>query len=205
MKKNLYSLFISISLITMISCSNAALGGIHIIRVWDGYFQFTPNQITVPLGDTIHWLPLDPPLMIHTITSVNIPGGAAPFDQIWQAPADTFFQYIPTEVGLYLYECTPHASSFNMIGTFIVYPPVGLNDQNEIESLQVYPNPVSGDLFVRGMAPGDDYRILNQAGKHVKSGEFTGRIDVYGLPDGIYFLELFGDSFRRSKFIIQAE
>jgi len=67
-----------------------------------------PNNIIVQLGDTIQWTPLDPPTMSHTITSNNIPAGAVPFDQIWQLPADTFFQYIPQVAGLYQYVCTPH-------------------------------------------------------------------------------------------------
>ena len=57
--------------------------------------------------------------MTHTITSDNIPNGAIPFDQIWQLPADTFFQYIPQVVGLYQYVCTPHIP-FGMIGEFTV-------------------------------------------------------------------------------------
>jgi hypothetical protein len=73
---------------------------IHIVNVWSGYFQFvnstwTGSDIIIQLGDTVQWLPLDIPMMMHTITSTNIPSGAASFDVIWQAPADTFFQYVP--------------------------------------------------------------------------------------------------------------
>ena len=72
---------------------------VHTILVWDGYFQFVDadsfsSDITIELGDTVQWLPLDPPTMMHTITSTNIPVDATSFDYIWQAPADTFFQYI---------------------------------------------------------------------------------------------------------------
>ena len=92
---------------------------IHVITVWDGYLQFMPSSLNIDLGDTIHFLPLDSPLMTHTITSANIPLGATSFDQIWQAPADTFFQYIPQVAGFYEYVCTPHIS-FGMIGSFNV-------------------------------------------------------------------------------------
>lgn len=92
---------------------------IHVISVWDGYFQFMPSSLNINLGDTIHFLPLDSPLMMHTITSSNVPMGATSFDQIWQAPADTFFQYIPQVEGFYEYVCTPHISS-GMIGSFNV-------------------------------------------------------------------------------------
>ena len=74
---------------------------VHTIQVWNGYFQFLNADITIQLGDTVQWLPLDVPTMIHSVTSTNIPVGATAFDQIWQAPADTFFQYVPQVAGLY--------------------------------------------------------------------------------------------------------
>ena len=95
-------------------------GAIYQISVWNGYYQFLPpNNITIQLGDTIQWIPLDPPTMTHTITSDNIPSGAVPFNQVWQMPADTFFQYIPQVAGLYQYVCTPHIPN-GMIGEFTV-------------------------------------------------------------------------------------
>ena len=57
--------------------------------------------------------------MLHTIASDNIPFGVVPFDQVWQMPADTFFQYIPQVSVLYQYVCTPHIPN-RMIGEFIV-------------------------------------------------------------------------------------
>ena len=112
MKKLLPILFIFFSF--------SSKGTIHQIQVWNGYYQFLPsNNVTVQLGDTIQWTPLDPPTKTHTITSTNIPSGAAAFNQIWQLPADTFFQYIPQVVGLYQYVCTPHVN-MNMIGEFTV-------------------------------------------------------------------------------------
>ena len=73
------------------------------------------------MGDTIEWEPYFGllPMMLHTITSDNIPVGAASFDQVWQMPADTFFQYIPQVAGLYQYVCTPHIPN-GMIGEFTV-------------------------------------------------------------------------------------
>jgi plastocyanin len=109
-----------IILILLILSAFNSKGTIHQIQVWNGYFQFLPsNNITIQLGDTIQWIPLDPPTMSHTITSDNIPVGAVSFDQIWQLPADTFFQYIPQVVGLYQYVCTPHIT-LGMIGEFNV-------------------------------------------------------------------------------------
>ena len=96
-------------------------GTIHKIGVWGGYYEFVPASITIQLGDTLQWEPFAGllPMMLHTITSDNIPSGAAPFDQVWQMPADTFFQYIPQVAGLYQYVCTPHIPN-GMIGEFTV-------------------------------------------------------------------------------------
>ena len=109
-------LFIILSIILSSFTSKAT---VHVVLVWDGYYAFLDANITIQLGDTVQWLPLDVPMMVHTITSTNIPAGAASFDQIWQAPADTFFQYVPQIAGLYEYECTPHIS-FGMVGSINV-------------------------------------------------------------------------------------
>ena len=113
MKKLLIILFI-------LSSFNSK-GTIHTIGVWGGYYEFVPASITIQLGDTIEWEPYFGllPMMLHTITSDNIPIGAVSFDQVWQMPADTFFQYIPQVAGLYQYVCTPHIPN-GMIGEFTV-------------------------------------------------------------------------------------
>lgn len=110
----------NILLVLLITLSSLNLRSeIHVITVWDGYMQFLPSSLNIELGDTIHFLPLDFPTMMHTITSSNIPLGALSFDQIWQAPSDTFFQLIPQVEGLYEYVCTPHIP-MGMIGSFNV-------------------------------------------------------------------------------------
>ncbi|MBT4217184.1 MAG: hypothetical protein HOE25_01295, partial [Flavobacteriales bacterium] len=110
-----------ILLILCIISSFNSKGTIHKIGVWGGYYEFVPASITIQLGDTLEWEPFAGllPMMLHTITSDNIPVGAAAFDQVWQIPADTFFQYIPQVAGLYEYVCTPHIPN-GMIGEFTV-------------------------------------------------------------------------------------
>ena len=97
------------TLLGIIISSLTANATIHEVQVWDGYFQFLSKDITIQLGDTVQWLPLDTPMMTHTITSTNIPEGAEEFDQVWNSPDNLFFQYVPQVAGLYEYECTPHA------------------------------------------------------------------------------------------------
>ena len=125
-----------ILLLLFIISSFNSKGTIHQIQVWNGYYQFLPpSNITVQLGDTIQWIPLDPPTMTHTITSNNIPSGAVPFDQVWQMPADTFFQYIPQVAGIYEYVCTPHIS-FGMTGEFtVINGTTAINEHNSNKEL----------------------------------------------------------------------
>ena len=198
---------ISIILVSSLA-SNAT---IHVMRVWDGYFQFVnptfsgPN-ITIQLGDTVEWLPLDIPTMVHTITSTNIPLGAAPFDQIWQAPADTFFQYIPTVEGLYEYECTPHAGPpYNMLGSINVIGDVtGLSGNSIIKNdLYIYPNPTTNFIYFKESDTNYTFKILTLNGKFILSGKTAYMVDVSALNNGIYLIEIVGDKPRKVKFIKQ--
>ena len=123
-------------LILLILSSFNSKGTIHKIGVWGGYYQFVPASITIQLGDTLQWEPFAGllPVMLHTITSENIPSGAVPFDQVWQMPADTFFQYIPQVSGLYQYVCTPHIPN-GMIGEFIVEGTTSINEDTSNKEL----------------------------------------------------------------------
>ncbi|KAA5534840.1 T9SS type A sorting domain-containing protein [Taibaiella lutea] len=94
----------------------------HIVLVGgsDG-MSFVPASLSFPLGDTITWV-WD--VGHHTTTSINIPAGAASWDQPLATSGDTY-SYVPTEVGTYEYDCTIHAPM--MAGTFIVSTPLPLN------------------------------------------------------------------------------
>lgn len=160
-------------------------------------------QGTAPiiLGDTIHWLPLDEPSMIHTITSTEIPEDAIAFDEIWQAPDDTFFQYIPAVTGVYNYICIPHQEN-GMTGQFTVEEdPLGIDDQIVDTNPIIYPNPTQNKLFIDQTAQGQAYRVLNLSGAVVKSGTTSESIEVSQLQAGVYIIELIGDRIRLFKFV----
>ncbi|MDG2332238.1 MAG: T9SS type A sorting domain-containing protein [Flavobacteriales bacterium] len=173
---------------------------IHTVYVWDGYFQFTPSAITIDLGDTIQWLPLGggAPSMAHTITSSSIPATAASFDYTWQAPADTFFQYVPTVAGIYDYVCTPHAT-MNMVGQFTVNN-AGTSvadDYPKPDELRVYPNPTCHTIFLLNDENSYSFKLYSTAGKMVSEGIFNTQLDLSYLPNGIYILELIGEQRKR--------
>ena len=184
--------FISLSFFWILSSSQATT---HIVYVWDGYYQFLEKDITISFGDTVEWLPLGggAPTMVHTITSTNIPVGATPFDQIWQAPADTFFRYVPTQVGYYEYQCTPHADPpLNMVGSITVEAPLHtpLNKQME---LGIYPNPAFDFVYISGLNQETAYSIHSTKGALIQEGVTAGKIEFELIPSGIYFLVLINE------------
>ena len=175
---------------------------VHTIQVWNGYFQFLNADITIQLGDTVQWLPLDVPTMIHSVTSTNIPVGAPAFDQIWQAPADTFFQYVPQVAGLYDYECTPHATSYGMVGSITVLEDVtGITDGIVESEFYIYPNPATEALYFSESNLGHQYTIFTSKGDRVLSGTTKQRVNISTLPVGVYHIELIGDKRRVLKFV----
>jgi len=176
---------------------------VHEILVWDGYMQFMPSNLSaVQLGDTIEWLPLDIPTMTHTITSTNIPIGATTFDQIWEAPLDTFFRYVPSEIGLYEYVCTPHISN-GMIGSFTVENTT-LSITNNLFNIKpvIYPNPTNDYIQFSSKFNNLKFFIYEFSGKLVLSGISSNNIDISKLKSGIYYLNVAAPEPKKIKLLI---
>lgn len=204
------SLLFCLALFLIVSTSRAT---VHEILVWNGYFQFLPSEgLVVELGDTIQWLPLDQPSMAHTVTSTDIPEGAMTFDYIWQAPADTFFQYVPTVIGTYDYVCTPHEIQFNMVGRFTVVD--GTTDVTEIDMengfMSLFPNPAADLLSIdlSGLEANEwTVHLMDYTGRQldvlfqgvIRSGNRTVLKSVAHLPSGIYYVLLESDGYRRAQ------
>ncbi len=69
------------------------------------------------------------------------------------------------------------------------------NERAEDISLRIFPNPASGELFIEtDLQKEIEGRLWSPFGQIVEVFQFTGnrRLDVSGLPVGIYFLELDG-------------
>jgi hypothetical protein len=165
--------------------------------------QFLPNNLgDINLGDTINWVPLDPPTMTHTITSTNIPSGAVSFDQIFQLPADTFFQYIPAVVGFYQYECTPHLPM--MVGDFNVIGPLNSSVINSNKkSVISYPNPANKLINITNDFLGYTYRIVKSDGSLVSNGTVKKNIDISNFNPGVYHLIIFANKTKFQTIVVQ--
>ena len=191
-KSGLFILFIILSI--------SAKATIHIIHVWNGYLQFVPTEMTIQLGDTIQWLPLDAPTMMHTVTSTDIPAGAETFDQVWQAPADTFFQYVPQFAGVYHYVCVPHEISFNMIGSFTVEGTNAIKE-NSLSSFILSPNPATNYLSFGEENVGLPFKIYGLDGKEYLSGYTEKEIDISSLQNEVYLIQIISTKTEIFRFI----
>ena len=129
--------------------------------------------------------------MVHTVTSSNIPNGAVEFDVIWQAPADTFFQYIPAVIGLYEYVCTPHIQ-YDMIASFNVVEAAAGMVESEQNDFAIYPNPANDILFIKTSETKVSYKLWTQSGTQVGEGMVSNKIDISKLSKGSYYIEIIG-------------
>ncbi len=100
---------------------------LHVIRVTDG-MRFEPEELTVPLGDTVVWL--NEGTLLHTAT--DEPGRAGvPENNLLPAGAESWdsglldsrgsYMLVPTVPGDYTYLCTIHEAA-GMVGRIRVVP-----------------------------------------------------------------------------------
>ncbi len=198
--------------------ASQAQSTVHVVRVWDGYLQFIEPEspFIVELGDTIQWLPLDHPFMVHTVTSSDIPAGAMTFDYIWQAPADTFFQYVPTVLGVYHYVCSPHALSHGMVGSFTVIEGTTSTAESNMSNgnIRIFPNPTADQLAIdlSGFQSNEwTVHLMDHSGKlldvlhrgAILSENGILVASVVHLSAGVYFVIVEGDGIRRAQRLVK--
>ena len=77
-------------------------------------------------------------------------------------------------------------------------PSVGTLSLNQ-ETIQLYPNPVQGDVLFLELPEPMSYRLMDVLGKEIQQGKWAAgqqRLDVSQLPKGIYLLQLPGQTHR---------
>ena len=63
-------------------------------------------------------------------------------------------------------------------------------DVNAIDDLNIYPNPFSNFLFIKGVNKIKSYKIYTISGVLLDSGNFKKKIDIKRLSSGTYFIEI---------------
>lgn len=186
-------------------CIVSAPAKTHVIKVWGGYYQFIPRDgLTVQLGDTLQWLPLDNPFESHDIASTNIPANAKPFQTAWKAPDNLFFQYVPKAAGLYEYHCIPHHQNHNMKGSFTVQGAATIPGNAPFPSVLLeHLNPSRRELNFSEPYIGYPFALYDHIGKKLFSG-ITGRsVDISNLAAGSYHLEVNAGKTHTQKLVIK--
>lgn len=93
----------------------------------------------------------------------------------------------------------PDSSAHFMPFVIQAYSGIGV-DEFSNASWQVYPNPASDFLHVKGLKEGESYTIINQVGQTVQSGVISQQeIVLNELPNGIYFIQV-GE--QTEKFVV---
>jgi len=170
-------------------------------------FTFSPNVLTITLGDTV----------VFTLAGSH---NAVEVSQAtWMANGNTSNggfnipfgggTLIPNQVKTYYYVCQPHASS-GMKGQIIVNNSTGIPDPvAEDGILRLTPNPVSSSVTIKtGLAIGtsNQLKIYDLMGKSLlaRQNVNTGDVlDVSSYRRGVYFIELVSDGRRRvSKLVV---
>ena len=88
--------------------------------------------------------------------------------------------------------------------TVIAASPLSITN-NELEKLQIVPNPVKNFINLTSIEGLENYKIFNISGQLVASNKtLTNKIDVNFLSNGIYFLELSnGIKTKSLKFVVE--
>jgi plastocyanin len=182
--KKLYVSLIILSLFTLFA--NAT---VHVINVSNNVF--TPNTLTVTVGDTVVWNWL---AGTHTTTSTAVPSGAA----TWNAPIDAShlsFSYQVAVEGTYNYHCVFHSG---MTGTFTAEA-VGVPEFSSSQSFNWSISENNLTVTLNLNAPSSLHvRLYSMLGSDVKAlaslenfhGSFNETWSLAELRKGIYFLEV---------------
>lgn len=90
-----------------------------------------------------------------------------------------------------------NTASFNLLGV----------EDLSLNAVSIYPNPVSGDLFIQAKTNLSKVNLYSQTGSLIKSvnvlnNSNQARIDVNGVQSGVYLLELQNDSVKSWKKVI---
>lgn len=164
-------------------------------------FNFSPNNITIPVGDTIKFT------VGSNHNSVEVS------EATWNANGSTALQggfsvgfggtakFKLTQAKTYYYVCSPHAGS-GMKGKIVVTPATSIFDKTSaIQSFSVYPNPVTAASVIRlelSQPSEVQVKIYNLLGallhqektEKLNVGDHTIPFSGHNLAQGMYLLEV---------------
>ena len=169
----------------------------HAVTVTNG--TFTPDTLTINVGDTVVWTNME--------GNHNVNGTTATFPSNMESfgnevgPPGWVFSHVFTKAGVYDYHCDPHAQ-FGMVGKVIVMErtshavntTTGLEPINEITEVLIYPNPVIDQFFVSSEKNIQSISIYNTTGAKILEYGNINRaeleISLVGIRTGLYLVDV---------------
>lgn len=164
-------------------------------------FAYSPNQLSVQVGDTIRW---EGDFSTHPLSSVTIPSGA----QTWHMGSGTVFSYPVKVAGEYQYHCDVHFT-IGMTGTFTasntaVEKDIAVPGPGALRITGIFPNPSpSRDIaigFMLSTSQDVTLALYTLTGSKVttlvkgvkEAGAYGYKIPAKTLESGIYLCRLSG-------------
>lgn len=184
-------LYVFVSLFVSMAVAPLASAVTHIITQQS--FTFSPNLLTVEVGDTLEWQWTSG---THTTTSLVIPVGAAAWDAPLTSGSPTF-SYKVEVAGDYSYKCSPHFS-MGMVGAFqatepTVFVEAVANVQPFVSARMVNENDLQIEL-ASGQSGQTVIQLMDVSGRSARlllnsrlvAGYNLFHFDLSGLTAGIY-------------------
>lgn len=157
---------------------------------------FSPNSLTIDLGDTVRWT--------NASGTHNVNGTTATFPSNPESFGNALgtgwvFKHKFTTAGTYAYRCDQHFGG-GMVGTItVVDPTAGLNENTDISSsISIFPIPASKELTVE-ITQSEQFTenleivIYNLAGREVARQFMTSpsvKMNTSSLENSTYILKI---------------
>ena len=206
MKKNI---FITALLVFFIFAGFGLSQTVHVIELRD--FVFTPDTITVFVGDTVRWSAVQG---LHNVRADDNSFTSGP-----PAPAPWTFNHIFSASGSNPYYCEPHGApgGIGMSGVVTVEDPVSVSKNDFIsekfEMNQNYPNPFNPTTNIGFHISNPEFVLLNVfnvLGSEVAvlineekpAGYYEVEFDASDLTSGIYYYRINAGNYSETKKMI---
>jgi plastocyanin len=197
MKMKVFNMALLTMVISFMSIVNSQV--VHTIVVSD--FEFTPNDLTVMVGDTVRWS------YTSGVHPHNVKADNGSFTSGTPALPTWIYNHVFTSAGNNPYYCEPHGGpgGAGMSGVVIVENPVGVDDEkliaDKFELLQNYPNPFNPSTNIgfrisdRGFVSLKVYNILGDEiatliNEEKEQGVYDVTFNAAGLSSGMYLYKL---------------
>ncbi len=123
-------------MLAAVAIAAASLTAVHEVTIEN--FAFTPDALTIRVGDTVRWTNLD--FIGHDVTSQTGPGTLVP-SGVFTSPLLDYgqvFEFTFTSPAQYAYYCRPHGSSMQASVTIVPPPcPADLNGDDRVNTLDL--------------------------------------------------------------------